>query len=244
MDDILDRNGGEPAAARQSGQAGGSVPGAAQAGRACGAEPRAAEEDPEHADGGGDARARRHRGQLAAAHQQRGQRLLLPRHDGRMLLRDRERWWALVDLVIKYRVGLEEEDWLTALGVQPDDPNSPFRLLLEHILPPYCQHMYAKDHCVDDLVALTNSECAILRAVSLLSLGYSANPYDRRIKKVLLFHAKTSEELAEAAARHKAATKAKADAAAAAAAAEGGGAEGEAAGVEKQGEDTVVNEWA
>lgn len=111
--------------------------------------------------------------------------------DGRMLLRDRERWWALVDLVIKYRVGLEEEDWLTALGVQPDDPNSPFRLLLEYILPPYCQHMYAKDHCVDDLVALTNSECAILRAVSLLSLGYSANPYDRRIKKVLLFHAKT-----------------------------------------------------
>eukprot|EP00286_Rhodomonas_abbreviata_P025128 CAMPEP_0181312840 /NCGR_PEP_ID=MMETSP1101-20121128/13919_1 /TAXON_ID=46948 /ORGANISM="Rhodomonas abbreviata, Strain Caron Lab Isolate" /LENGTH=545 /DNA_ID=CAMNT_0023419733 /DNA_START=176 /DNA_END=1810 /DNA_ORIENTATION=+ len=114
--------------------------------------------------------------------------------DGRMLLRDRDRWWSLIEAVLRYRAAIEEENWLEALGVEPDDPNNPFRLLLEHILPPYCQHMYAKDHCVQDLVGLIHNDDVLLRAAALLALGYACNPFDRRIKKILLSHANKEED--------------------------------------------------
>ena len=59
--------------------------------------------------------------------------------DGQMLLRDKDRWWSLAELLLRSMSKMKCDDWGSALSVKPDDPHGPFRQLLEHLLPTYCQ---------------------------------------------------------------------------------------------------------
>eukprot|EP00960_Hanusia_phi_P056398 763255-Hanusia_phi.AAC.1 len=99
--------------------------------------------------------------------------------DGQMLLRDKERWWSLAELMLRSMSRMECEDWPSALSVKPDDPHGPFRQLLEHLLPTYCQHVYAKDHLVEEIFALHTSAGGIWASVRNKGITTSAGfpPY-------------------------------------------------------------------
>jgi len=99
--------------------------------------------------------------------------------DGQMLLRDKERWWSLAELMLRSMSKMDCEDWPSALSVKPDDPHGPFRQLLEHLLPTYCQHVYAKDHLVEEIFALHTSAGGIWASVRNKGITTSAGfpPY-------------------------------------------------------------------